>query len=291
VQLFSPLWLHPIFSPAIGLAFPQKSACFPQPPTHFTLYTDVKGTKPVIAFLGDIHSNLQALQACLADARSLGASRYVFLGDYVGYGGDPDAVLTIVQAMVSVGAVAIKGNHDDMAGDFDRDMNYTAASAAKWTRNQLSEEQRTFLDALPLTITEDDRLYVHGDATAPAKWRYVTDCATARDSLDASEARLIFCGHVHQPQIYGLGRDDKMTKFVPEEDSEIPLFAPRRWHVVVPSVGQPRDGNTLAGYALFDPVKSEYIMRRVPYDIDAAATRILDVGLPSSLANRLYKGL
>jgi hypothetical protein len=61
--------------------------------------------------------------------------------------------------------------------------------------------------------------------------------------------------------------------------------------VVVPSVGQPRDGNTLAGYALFDPVKSEYIMRRIPYDIDAAATRILDVGLPTSLANRLYKGL
>jgi diadenosine tetraphosphatase ApaH/serine/threonine PP2A family protein phosphatase len=244
----------------------------------------------LIALLGDIHSNLQALEACLADARGMGARRYVFLGDYVGYGGDPDAVLRIVEAMVSVGAVAIKGNHDDMAGDFDRDMNATAASAAKWTRNQLTNEQRTFLDSLPLTVTEDDRLYVHGDATAPHKWRYVTDCDSARDSLAADEARLIFCGHVHQPQIYGLGRDDKMTKFVPEEDCAIPLFTPRRWHIVIPSVGQPRDGNTLAGYALFDPATSEFIIRRIPYDIDTAASRIIEVGLSSALANRLYRG-
>lgn len=244
----------------------------------------------MIALLGDIHSNLQALEACLADARGMGATRYVFLGDYVGYGGDPEAVLAIIQKLVSCGAIAIKGNHDDMAGDFDRDMNPTAASAAKWTRDQLSHSDRTFLDALPMTIMEEDRLYVHGDATAPAKWRYVTDCDTARDSLAANEARLIFCGHVHQPQIYGLGRDDKMTKFVPEEDAEIPLFGPRRWHVVIPSVGQPRDGNTLAGYAVFDPAKDTFIMRRIPYDIDAAAARILEMGLPGSLANRLYKG-
>lgn len=246
----------------------------------------------MIALIADIHANLQALEACLEDAASQGASRYVFLGDYVGYGGNPATVLDIVQDMCAHGGVAIKGNHDDMAADFDRLMNYNAASAAKWTRTQLNPEHRAFLDTLPMTIAEEDRLYVHGDATAPEKWRYVTDCDTARDSLMAAgDARLIFCGHVHQPQVFGIGRDDKMTRFIPAEDTAIPLFTPRRWHVVVPSVGQPRDGSTLTGYGLFDPKTSEFTVRRLPYDIDGAALAIINADLPIGLANRLYKGL
>jgi predicted phosphodiesterase len=245
----------------------------------------------LIALFGDIHANLQAFEACLEDAHGNGARRFVFLGDYVGYGGDPGGVLEIVQDMCAGGALAIKGNHDDMAGDFDRDMNPSAASAAKWTRGQLSQGHRAFLDALPMSITEDDRLYVHADASAPAKWRYVTDCESARRSLDGDDARIIFGGHVHQPTIYGLGRDDKMTKFTPTDDQLVPLLSSRRWHVIIPSVGQPRDGNPLAGYALFNPDNQDLIARRVPYDIDAAANAILDADLPSGLASRLYKGL
>jgi diadenosine tetraphosphatase ApaH/serine/threonine PP2A family protein phosphatase len=217
----------------------------------------------LIALIADIHANLQAFEACLEDAASQGARRYVFLGDYVGYGGNPAAVLDIVQDMCAHGGVAIKGNHDDMAADFDRLMNHNAASAAKWTRTQLNAEHRAFLDTLPMTIVEEDRLYVHGDATAPEKWRYVTDCDTARDSLMAAEdARLIFCGHVHQPQVFGIGRD-----------------------------GQPRDGSTLTGYGLFDPKTNEFTLRRLPYDIDSAALAIINADLPIGLANRLYKGL
>lgn len=244
----------------------------------------------MIALFGDIHSNLQALEACLEDAGAAGAQAHVFLGDFVGYGGDPDAVLNRIMDLCAKGARAVKGNHDDMASDFDRDMNPSAARAAKWTRDQLSGQQRAFLDQLPMSIRDDDRLYVHSDASAPAKWRYVTDCDTARLSLMATEARLVFCGHVHQPCVYGLGNDNKMTSFVPEENCAIPLLPSRRWHVVVPSTGQPRDGNSLAGYALYDPKTRHLTMRRVPYDIDLAAQRIRAAGLPDGLAERLFVG-
>ena len=244
----------------------------------------------MIALFGDIHSNLQALQACLDDARDQGVTRYIFLGDLVGYGGDPDAVMGIVQDMCAKGAVAVKGNHDDMAGDFDREMNPSAARAAKWTRQQLTDDQRAFLDNLPMTITEGDTLYVHADASAPEKWRYVTDSACARDSLDACDARIVICGHVHQPAIYSLSNEGKMTRFVPEHDCPVPLLKSRRWHIVLPSVGQPRDENPLSGYGLFNEKTCEINFRRIPYDIDMAAARIKEAGLPNGLADRLHKG-
>jgi diadenosine tetraphosphatase ApaH/serine/threonine PP2A family protein phosphatase len=244
----------------------------------------------LIAFFGDIHSNLQALEACLEDAAHQGASRYVFLGDFVGYGGDPVPVLTRISQMCASGAVAVKGNHDDMAGDFDRDMNASAARAAKWTREQLSPEHRVFLDSLPLTYADADRLYVHGDASEPEKWRYVSNCDGARDSFEACSARIIVCGHVHQPAIYSLRADSQLSRFVPEPDCPVPLLKSRRWHVVLPSVGQPRDDNPLSGYALYDEATCEIAFRRIPYDIDAAAGQIIKAGLPSGLASRLYRG-
>lgn len=244
----------------------------------------------MIAFLGDIHSNLQALVACLDDAADHGATRFVFLGDFVGYGGDPDAVLGIIEKMCASGALAVKGNHDDMASDFDRDMNPSAARAATWTRAQLTSDQRHFLDNLPMILSEDDRLYVHADASAPAKWRYVTDSDCARDSLDATDARIVICGHVHQPAIYSLSSEGKMTQFLPEDGCPVPLLKTRRWHIVLPSVGQPRDENPLSGYALFNADNCEITFRRIPYDIDAAAARIREAGLPKGLADRLHKG-
>jgi diadenosine tetraphosphatase ApaH/serine/threonine PP2A family protein phosphatase len=244
----------------------------------------------MIALFSDIHSNIQALDACLDDAAAMGARQLVFLGDYVGYGGNPNQVLTRVQDLVRQGALAVKGNHDDMAADFDRDMNETAAKAANWTRRQLSPEQQAFLDVLPMTIAQYDRLYVHADASEPEKWHYVTDRASALASLSAVESRIVFSGHVHQPAIYGLASDGAVSKFVPDGEAQVPLMTSRRWHVVLPSVGQPRDSNPLAGYGLFDPASHLLQFRRIAYDIDAAAAAIHEAGLPERLANRLYVG-
>ena len=244
----------------------------------------------MIALFGDIHSNIQAPEACLEDAQARGVRHHVFLGDFVGYGGDPSKVLARIRTLVEAGAVAVKGNHDDMACDFDREMNETAASAAKWTRNQLSQAEQLFLDDLPMEVCEEDRLYVHADASAPSKWRYVTDCASAQTSLDGTPCRIVVCGHVHQPAIYGQAADGAMTRFVPHDEAHIPLLSSRRWHVVLPSVGQPRDGNPLAGYGLYDPATRQLQFRRLPYDIDGAAASIRAAGLPARLADRLFVG-
>lgn len=248
------------------------------------------GGMRVIALFGDIHSNIQALEACLEDAEAHGVTRHVFLGDFVGYGGDPGKVLAKIEALVSDGAVAVKGNHDDMASDFDREMNETAASAANWTRSQLSRDQQAFLDALPMLVEDEDRLYVHADASAPEKWRYVTDCASAQLSLEGTQSRIVICGHVHQPAIYGQASDGSISRFVPGDEAKVPLLSSRRWHVVLPSVGQPRDGNPLAGYGLYDPVSRQLEFRRLPYDIDGAAASIRAAGLPGRLADRLHVG-
>lgn len=245
-----------------------------------------------IALLGDIHSNLPALEACLSHARDVGVDGYAFLGDYVGYGASPDAVLDLIIPMVEAGAPAVQGNHDDMSANFDREMNPSAASAANWTRQQLSHSHRAFLDRLPLTARIDgapDVLLVHGGADLPEKWHYVTDTASAQRSLDACQDRVVICGHVHSPAIYGAAAG-RMVKHVPADGIAIPLLASRRWHVVLGSVGQPRDGNPAASYSVYNTASREITFQRVGYDIDRAACAIREAGLPAGLADRLLVG-
>jgi len=154
----------------------------------------------------------------------------------------------------------------------------------------LSKDQQKFLDSLPMMIEDEDRLYVHADASAPTKWRYVTDCASAQLSLEGTQSRIVVCGHVHQPAIYGLASDGSISRFVPADEAKVPLLSSRRWHVVLPSVGQPRDGNPLAGYGLYDTISRQLEFRRLAYDIDGAAASIRAAGLPGRLADRLHVG-
>jgi diadenosine tetraphosphatase ApaH/serine/threonine PP2A family protein phosphatase len=245
-----------------------------------------------IALLGDIHSNQQALEACLDHARRRGVDGFAFLGDYVGYGAAPQAVLNIIMELVAAGAPAVRGNHDDMSANFDKDMNPSAASAANWTRHQLNDEHHAFLENLPLTATlpgADDVLLVHGGADQPEKWHYVTNSDTARRSLDACSARVVICGHVHTPAIYGAATG-RMAKHTPVDGIPIPLMASRRWHVVLGSVGQPRDSNPAASYSIYDTVRHEITFQRVPYDVTKASAAIREAGLPVGLADRLFVG-
>lgn len=244
----------------------------------------------LIALMTDIHGNREAFGACLAHARARGVDRFVFLGDFVGYGADPAWVVETVASLVAEGAVAVRGNHDDAAlGRADR-MNEAAAAAIRWTRDRLGPADKAFLDRLPLTAAEDDRLYVHADASAPDRWRYVTDAVAARTSLGACTARLLFCGHVHQPCLYGLSPPERITRFTPTAGMPVPLLPPRRWLGVIGSVGQPRDGDPAAAYALYDTGTTMLTVQRVPYDIASAAAKIRAAGLPALLADRLFQG-
>jgi diadenosine tetraphosphatase ApaH/serine/threonine PP2A family protein phosphatase len=243
-----------------------------------------------IAFLADMHGNIEALEACLRHVRSSGINRLVFLGDYVGYGADPEAVTQRIMAAVAAGAIAVKGNHDAAIVDQRIGMNDLARQAIDWTRARLSDASNQFLAALPLTATEDSRLYVHAEASNPSEWNYVLTSEDAALSLAATEMPLTFCGHVHEPAIYSCSMVGKLTRFVPVTDVAIPLMPQRRWLIVLGSVGQPRDGIAAASLAIFDEERNELTFRRVPYDVETAAQKILAAGLPPPFAERLKHG-
>jgi diadenosine tetraphosphatase ApaH/serine/threonine PP2A family protein phosphatase len=244
----------------------------------------------LIALFADIHANRQAFEACLAAARRHGAERYVLLGDYVGYGADPEWTVTTVMDLVDTGALAVRGNHDNAVGDASEQLNVEAQVAIEWTRGELGQAERRFLAELPLTREEDDRLYVHADASRPASWNYVTGIAEAARSIGATATALSFCGHIHQPALYSMSLAGKMTAFTPTSGVAIQLLPGRSWLTVLGSVGQPRDGNPAASYLMMDTARREVTWCRAPYDVEAAAARIRAKGLPPRLADRLLIG-
>lgn len=244
----------------------------------------------LLALFSDIHGNRQAFTACLQAARGRGAERLVFLGDFIGYGGDPEWILDTAMALVAEGALAVRGNHDEAILNPSQSMNADAQAAIDWTRGRLSAAQRRFLAELPLTVAEEDRLYVHAEASDPRRWRYVVATPDAARSLMATEALITFCGHIHRPALYSMSSTAKMTSFLPGAGVPITLLKGRQWLAVLGSVGQPRDANPAAAFALYDTASREITYCRVPYDVEAAAQRIRDHGLPGWLADRLLIG-
>jgi diadenosine tetraphosphatase ApaH/serine/threonine PP2A family protein phosphatase len=244
-----------------------------------------------LALFADVHANLEALTACLQHAREQGAEAHAWLGDLVGYGADPAAVLRLVQAEVAAGAVAVRGNHDAAVVAANTDtMNRQAEAAAGWTRNQLDEGQLAFLAALPLAMVQEGRCFVHASADRPADWTYVSDALRAGQSLAATRATWVFSGHVHEQMLYHVGASPHARAFRPVPGVAVPVPGHRRWLAVVGSVGQPRDGNSAACYAVFDTERATLTFHRVPYDWAAAAAKIRAAGLPEALALRLERG-
>lgn len=244
----------------------------------------------LIALFTDIHGNREALEACLAHASRYTIGRYVFLGDYVGYGADPAFAVDTVRDFVSRGAVALMGNHDSAAAGNPERMNDEATLAIEWTRGQIDASQRAFLRDLPLTAEDGDRLYVHASAASPASWNYILDTTGASRSFTATKAPRTFCGHTHVPAVFHLSVTGKLASFDPVEGTAMPLTWQRRWTAVIGAVGQPRDRNPAACYGLYDDAAGTLTYMRVPYDIETAQRKIRDAGLPSYLAARLAWG-
>ena len=244
----------------------------------------------LIALLTDIHANREAFEACLDAVASHGADRIVLLGDIVGYGADPEWAVDTMMSLIDEGAIAVIGNHDHAISTPSETMNAEAQMAIEWTRGRLSVPQRRFLAELPLTRREDDRLYLHSEASHPARWHYVRGTAEAARSLEATDAHVTFCGHIHRPALYSMSSAAKMTSFVPTNDVPVQLLGGRRWLAVLGSVGQPRDGDPAASFVMLDTASREITYCRVPYDMEAAAERIRANGLPHWLADRLLIG-
>ena len=247
-----------------------------------------------LALLSDIHANLQALDACLAHARAHGADQFAVLGDLVGYGAQPTAVVERVIELAAEGALVVKGNHDAMAVQPPEVIRNHGERTARWTHDQLSEAHRGWLDALPLTQVKDSLCLAHGSPHEPARWHYIYDPRAATAALAATSVnanvRFVFCGHVHEQALYYTGADHQLRPFLPVPGVAIPVPPQRQWVSTIGSVGQPRDGHTDAMYALLDTERWQLCFHRVAYDFCQAAAHIRAAGLPDFLATRLEYG-
>jgi diadenosine tetraphosphatase ApaH/serine/threonine PP2A family protein phosphatase len=244
-----------------------------------------------LALVTDLHANREAVSAVMAHARSQGAGRYAFLGDFVGYGADPGWVIDLVREHVAQGAVAVMGNHDAavVQGALPT-MIDEARQVVEWTRSQLDPTQIEFLARLPMSVTDRNMLFVHANAWAPKEWGYIMSRMDAVRSIYATDSQYTFCGHMHLPMLYHLTPTGKTGDFSPSAGVSIPLSEQRRWLAIPGSAGQPRDGNPAACYAMFDIDTAALTFHRVPYDLEAAGAKIIAAGLPPRLAHRLSDG-
>ncbi len=227
----------------------------------------------------------------LDHARAQGAQRWVLLGDFVGYGADPAWVVDVVRGLVRQGAVAVMGNHDQaVVRGAAPGMRPDARYVIEWTRAQLDAAQLDFLASLPMQHQHHDQLYVHANAWAPGGWDYIQTRSDAVRSLQATDARYTFCGHMHEPKLFNVSGTGKAGDFVPTPDVPIPVPPHRQWLVIPGSVGQPRDGNPAACYAMLDEAAGTLTFQRVPYDHESAGAKIRAANLPQRLASRLEDG-
>jgi predicted phosphodiesterase len=245
-----------------------------------------------IGLFADLHSNLEAFDACVARAKELGVTRFVFLGDLVGYNADPAALIDrIADLVASKKAIAILGNHDEAVFKDSRDkMNINANAAIEWTKSQLNNAQVQFLKDLPLIVNEEKICFVHASAYNPADWNYVTDSMSAWRCAQSSGKSYTFVGHAHEQALFYQSAVGKLIRFAPHPGDEIPVLQHRQWVGVVGSLGQPRDGNPEACFAVFEPETELLTFHRTPYDHFSAAEKVRQAGLPEELAHRLITG-
>jgi diadenosine tetraphosphatase ApaH/serine/threonine PP2A family protein phosphatase len=230
-----------------------------------------------IAVLSDIHSNAHALRAAIADIESRNADAIYCLGDVVGYGADAAECVDLVRSKV---AGCVLGNHDEVVA-FDRGANVIpkdAQKAAAHNRQQLSEEQIAWLQSLPLRIDQDGITFVHASPQSPGSWLRLDSFMRVKEQFNHFDGEICFVGHTHMP---GVASD------------RLGVLSVRKGHrfmVNCGSVGQPRDEDPRLSYAIFDTDAFSAEVIRVGYDIEGAAQRIRDAGLPGSLADRLFRG-
>jgi len=239
--------------------------------------------------LGDIHSNLSALQAVLLRMERDGVDQVLSVGDVIGYGAAPRQCIELLR---SCNAVVVKGNHDAASvGEIDLlYFNNYAREAVRWTQSVLTEEDLRWLSELPYVVDLPNASVGHGTYHRPELFDYIQSTTDADPSLDAMPGQVCFVGHTHVPvTLLRLDEDPLLTAYTVED--EIDLGEIRRALVNVGSVGQPRDEDCRAAYALYDTEKEYIWIKRVDYDIEREISRILSAGLPSVLAERLRLGI
>lgn len=237
-----------------------------------------------VAIISDIHGNLQALQAVIADIEAQGIQERVCLGDIVGYGGHPRECVELIQAK---GFRVIQGNHDAYAATDAEPIGISdeAKQVIHWTRSVLSGEQRAWLGSLPLTWQAKGYKVVHASLHHPEQWGYVFDPSAAAQHFAHQQKDVCFIGHSHQPKMFVAG-EDKALDITSLES----LRKGRKQVINVGSVGQPRDKDERACYVVYRCAEADVWWRRIDYDIKGAQNAIAAAGLPGKYAHRLSFG-
>jgi diadenosine tetraphosphatase ApaH/serine/threonine PP2A family protein phosphatase len=243
------------------------------------------------AIISDLHSNIEALESVLEYADKIGVDKYICLGDVVGYNACPKEVLDRLRGLNPV--AVIKGNHDEYVSQTGEltGFNPQAAQAVEWTRRQLSEEDRRWLAALPLTknLWQLKTTLVHSTLDSPDAWGYIFDKYYAENSFAYQRLPFCFIGHSHVPFAYEQIGGAKGTIQAGRYE-EIKLNPSHKYLINVGSVGQPRDGDPRSAFVTYDDDDRIIRLHRVEYDIQKAQQRILKAGLPERLALRLAVG-
>lgn len=238
------------------------------------------------AVFGDIHSNLEALDAVIADMKQQGVTRFLCTGDIIGYGADPSAC---IQRLVDLNAAAVKGNHDDYCAGLNipPDVNSNARDTIIWTEKQLSTKESIWLLNLPMLHETEGIAITHSSFEPGRNWPYILRASDAIPSLDEQPQPLAFYGHTHRPVVFTLSPTGKVKE---REFRTHRLKKGFKTFINPGSVGQPRDGDPRAAYALVDPARKTVTLRRIEYDIDKTASKISKAGLPFRNSDRLYLG-
>jgi predicted phosphodiesterase len=236
------------------------------------------------AIFGDIHANLEALDAVLADAVAQGAEQYACIGDVVGYNANPHECIDRVKGL---GCAVVKGNHDEEASADTEiiGLNPLAHAALEWTRENLTDDDKQWLRELRMVRQVKYFTIVHATLDSPGNWAYVMNKFDAMASFSYQYTQMCFFGHTHTPRFYIKEHTVNM-----EAAGKLKIDASKKYFINVGSVGQPRDGIWKASYGLYDHDAQTVEIRRVDYDIDETQRKIRDGGLPGPLADRLGIG-
>ena len=242
--------------------------------------------------IADMHGNWDALSSVLSHAGEAGYDEALVLGDLVGYGASPNEIIEELQSL-SCPVHVIRGNHDKVVAGIDDGLNFnpTALAAARWTSTSLSESNLEYVRQLPQgpAVIDSDLVICHGSFIDEDE--YLLSGGGALDSFEAHSANLTFFGHTHIPSIFAL-RDEMIEVAVLEgEGVEVDLDPSARYMINPGSVGQPRDRDPRASYALYDSEHRRLVLNRLDYPIEAAQDRIRKADLPEILAERLGVGI
>ena len=234
--------------------------------------------------MSDIHGNLEALQAALEAARRFEPYQLMCLGDFVGYGADPEPCIELAGDKANL---MLAGNHDlAVSGIISTDdFNTIARESIDWTREQLTAEDRELLSNLPLQYIDGDYCYTHASPIDPIRFMYIRTLEDVAEVFASIGQRFCFVGHTHLPVLVAMNTRQGRMEVV--RDARITVADHCRYFVNVGSIGQPRDSNPDACLVVLDEEAGSLEFIRVPYDVSKSQGKILSNGLPSYLAERL----